>query len=293
MFNREVVPLALVAGVAIVVFGCASQFARASLLVYEPFNYPAGALDGQGDSSDLGFQNGTTWQNGGGTADANQVVSPGLQYVDSSGHSLSVEGNALDLPGTEVDYRDISATYGSAGQTLWISLLAQGQDSGNYAGVSLINTNLSSKEILFLGQPSTNHWGFSDYSYQNGTGDNTQTAVSTNPASQAFLVYEISVPANGTGYTIDMWVDPQLGSSLTSSPDASEVNTTDKFLEFNQLVLHSNESAQLDEFRIGTTYADVAPIASPVPEPSSASMIAPGILTLLLAVPSLRKRRPV
>ena len=55
-------------------------------------------------------------------------------------------------------------------------------------------------------------------------------------------------------------------------------------------MLHAGYSGPLlDELRIGTNYADVAPIASPVPEPTTISLLGIGILALAVGM-SLRKR---
>ena len=104
---------------AIVAAGCAAVgTARANTLVYEPFNYTTGAaLDGQGNSSDIGFATGSTWAKFSGTAGANTIVSPGLTYTDSAGNSLAVSGNAAKIAGSEVEYRNLGATYGGSKPT--------------------------------------------------------------------------------------------------------------------------------------------------------------------------------
>ena len=302
--------LAAAAFAVFAVLGAGMQVAQASLLVYEPFNYTAGSnLDGQGNANDIGFSN-SSWLNGGtsGNNVLNSIVSPGLSYTDTSGNTLQVLGNALLLSGDESSYRNLSATYGTAGQTIWISMIGRGGSTNSYAGLSLINTALQysgdtlNAETMFVGQPSSTNWGFAADNVTSGSGSGT-TDSGVAASDQAFLVYELVVGSNtqsvdingtptsfGVGYTINMWVNPTLGTSLSTTPNASFTDTNDPFYQFNQFVLHAGYSGPLlDELRIGTNYADVAPIASPVPEPTTISLLGIGILALAVGM-SLRKR---
>jgi hypothetical protein len=276
----------LSAGAAVVGLVLAAHAAQASLLVYEPFNYTAAApLDGQGNGSDVGFAVGSTWQNGGGSVGTNTVLSPGLTYTDSAGHSLEVSGNAAYIANSttanETDYRNLNTTYGSSGQSLWISLLAKGSSNDQYLGLSLINNAIGSgrQEVLFLGQSGTD-WQFVDYPTPTANGVAGDSGASGD--QQAFLVYQIAIGA-ATGYTINMWVNPLLGSSLTAAPAATYTNSTDTFSGFDQFVLHSGEPGLLDEIRVGTSYGSVAPIASPVPEPATIKLVLVGAVGLALA----------
>ena len=127
--------IAAAAVAAVIAMGLHAPVAHASLLVYEPFNYTAGStLDNQGNSNDVGFQSGSTWQYGGGTSGTNTIVSPGLTYTDSNGNTLAGSGNAVYLPNNngnaeETEYRNLSTIYGASGQT-WISFLGQGSTAG-------------------------------------------------------------------------------------------------------------------------------------------------------------------
>ena len=284
--------LAAAALAAVIGLICAPA-ARASLEVYEPFNYAAGStLDGQGNNSDVGFAGESTWQNGGGSSGTNTIASPGLTYTDANGNSLAVSGNAAYIANSntanETDYRNLSTTYGTAGQTLWISLLGQGSAANSFAGLSLYNTNISSggQEVLFLGQSGTD-WKFVDYPTPTGGGVGGDSGSLA--ANKAFLVYQVVV-GTGIGYTINMWVNPLLGTSLPTTPNATYTNTADTFSKFNQFVLHSGTPATLDEIRIGTSYTDVAPIASSVPEPTTLSLLGIGEMALAFGM-CLRKRR--
>lgn len=284
--------LAAAALAAVIGLICAPA-ARASLEVYEPFNYAAGStLDSQGNNSDVGFAGGSTWQNGGGSSGTNTIVGPGLTYTDANGNSLAVSGDAAYIANSstanETDYRNLSATYGTAGQTLWISLLGQGSTANSWAGLSLINTNISggNQEVLFLGQSGTD-WEFVDYPTPTGGGVGGDSGSLA--ANKAFLVYQVVVGAS-TGYTINTWVNPLLGTSLPATPNATYTNTADTFSQFNQFVLHSGTPATLDEIRIGTSYTDVAPIASSVPEPATLSLLGIGEMALAIGM-CLRKRR--
>jgi hypothetical protein len=134
---------------------------------------------------------------------------------------------------------------------------------------------------LFLGKPSnTNNYGFA-------VSGNVANVFSTTAATTAttLLVYRIGFTPNGD--RIDLFVNPTPGAELPATPDATfttPAETTDAFPNaFDRIRLQSgDQSFNFDEFRIGDSFAAVAP---PVPEPASLGLLAVGGLL------ALRRRR--
>jgi hypothetical protein len=103
-----------------------------------------------------------------------------------------------------------------------------------------------------------------------------------------FVVQKVEFLGNGTEKT--MWVDPDF--STLGGPDLvpndailKDIFTENTGASLTSMTLGaaSGWDFEMDEYRIGTTYADVAPI----PEPGVMMLVA----TALTAVYGLRRRR--
>jgi hypothetical protein len=80
---------------------------------------------------------------------------------------------------------------------------------------------------------------------------------STNRADEsvAFLVYKMTFRVSDA--KVEMWVNPTPGTSLTTTPVAT---AEARVFLFNRVRICSAPGTfSIDELRLGTTYADVAP----------------------------------
>ena len=247
------------------------QTARASLIAYEPFNYTAGSsLNGQAANS-LGFTG--TWS--GGTATIN---SGSLTYgsLATSGNSLAggaTEGTQLDLT------TPVSATVGNP---LWISFLMQTPSASDvttgWGGLVLYR---SSSDSVFT-YPFIGYANSGVFVLQTQGGENDVNGPSVSGNTTYLMVLEDVANSSGPD-TLKLWVDPTPG---VSSPAGSPTITDSLIGPIGDIYgLGTNDGAptSYDEFRVGTTYADV----TPVPEPAALGLLGIGAAGLLM----LNRRR--
>lgn len=223
------------------------------LLAFEPFDYPAGSLAGR----DGGVGWATAW-----AGSSNMVVSPGKTYTNA-GYELSVSGNALGFGGFNFGHsRDLSALLGTNGSTIYVSFIARVLSS-DYAGVSCFN---GSTEQLFMGKTVfQNTWGF----LRSGFGNDLSTASVTN---ETFLVYRLDF--SGANVTVRMYVNPP----LVAEPVAADIGPVLRSaFTFDRIRLGSGlgpVAASMDELRIGTNWAAIAPIGRVAPVSISINNVA-------------------
>ena len=254
----------------------AASTAPAAVLVSESFDYAAGPIAGQnGGTGFTGAYNG-----------AGNVTSPGLTYPN-----FAASGNKFTTavpPDNAGGFRPINPINTDAG-TVFVGFLASVPGAiPNYGGISFFTAGTPGQtggsEELFLGKPSgTDSYGFD---VSGVAGDDTvgtgRTTVNAS-AAPSLLVYRLNF--TGAGDTIDVFVNPAPGEPLPATPNGTFAIPEDAFPDtFNNIRLQSgNQPISFDEYRIGTTYADV----TPVPEPASAGLLAAAALGLLA------RRRPV
>ncbi|TAL00764.1 MAG: hypothetical protein EPO07_09245 [Verrucomicrobia bacterium] len=244
----------------VILLSFARPEAHAALLAYEGFDYAA--------DSDLSGQNGGTgWAGpwGNGTGDSNVLGS--LAYTDSQGNVLTTAGNSALcsalIPAANFSIRRTNSfVRNDASGTTWVSLLAQygGNDPTRAAGFQLQTNNT---ERISLGKGTTNVPPPATWSMLYG-GSASTSAFTTNPITQtAFLVLRIDHKA-GANDDVYLFVNPV----LSSAPAAGQASTNfiDKAeFSFNAVRIFAGYSSgnyaeiHVDEFRVGETYADVAP----------------------------------
>lgn len=283
--------------------------ARAQLLAYEGFNYPAGTkLNGQG----TGFGWAGAWQtspvyvtNGNDNAVTNGSMKPG--GLAFSGGRLVTKGNDVrsfrqfdTSPGSAAALAGVVNTNGQIGvsnKTVWIGFMAAlspgtNTPTGNggfhvFDGlgdlVAFPDGDKSHHEILFLGDrnnPTTGlYWCLEVTSGGSGSADST-VLVSTN---QHFLVYKIDFLGARNG-RVTLYIDPVPGTTPSNAAFAANIvssTTVQTNFQFNYLEVGSAngspviERLDLDEFRMGITFADIAP-PTVLPTPATPT---PGPLT--------------
>jgi hypothetical protein len=262
--------------------------ARGDLLVYEPFDYPAGSQL-IGANGGIGFT--TAWRNenvaNSATIQAGSLAFPGLP---TTGNSVLMTGqsNSLQI------FRDHINIAGTDDTQTWISFIGQRlgpiQDpvvnpNNPYprgVNISFYNTEglaIHGREQFAVGNASgaaTNNVAFI------GHGQNAFILPSTNPAvpyggaPPAYLVIRIdhhgppNLDGPGNNDDVYLFVNPDpLVEPLTSLANAQRLGTEASSFDYSGLdhlrpfignTSGANPYGELlwDELRIGTTYADVA-----------------------------------
>jgi hypothetical protein len=267
---------------------CAANAAKATLLAYEGFNYPAGTpISGQSG----GFGWAGTWATGSAGNLLGTNVAGGLSYTDLAGQSLMTTNGSLVVGNpagptatTATPNRTLSSTL--AGGTYWISFLYQrlNFNLGTLPYLRQANLGLfaSSGEKADIGGPNTSATVNNVFSaWGNGTTHNVNTPFQApncpiSPGSTYFVLIKVvadSSTAADTSYVWINWtnltVEPDISTaSLTNNEvDLSSVNTL-RFQAGNLNSTGSNAVFQVDELRIGTAFADVTPLATAILPPT-------------------------
>lgn len=268
---------------------------QADLVLYEGFDYPAGALVNQNGGT--GFS--TSWKNSGAGGDT--VTYPGLEYT-SGANSLNVVGGYTTVTntGTAGSYRDFSAITAASDTvtTYWISVIAStGGAPYSVSGdeASLQFRNGSGTNVLSVGAFGTSaNWRLRAIGNSSGF-SNAGDAPSS--STEAYLVIRVDVDTTASAAdNLYLWVNPDLGSEPTIAGATSSITGTNFWDngEFSLVRLRTgliesggtaeSKSLTYDELRLGTSFTDVAPI----PEPAELAAIM-GVLVAALGF--LRRRR--
>lgn len=225
-----------------------------------------------------------------------------------TGNGTATGDNTGGSTGNAQPFRGLTTTrgYGTDPATTWVSFLAVRTGNafaysdvggsvsyGRAAGLQFFNTNA---EQLTAGRASQNTE--TDSGLPNDTwalynrGAAAQTVASAHPLTDlVFVTLRIdhltgaNNPGNDVAY---MWlnhdnltVEPNIGSALQIS--ASQFASSDRDYNFNRIRLFGGSdnatvgygSMEIDEIRIGESFADVAPI---VPEPTALAIGGLGLL---------------
>ena len=289
---RSVV-LSLLASAALV---GATQQAGAYLLAYEGFDYAPG-VDLSGANGGFGWT--TPWGvNSAGTtifgSVPGDVAAPGsLLYVDSADRMLFNTGGHgfySGQPGTSSPFRDFVGTGGVEGSTVWFSVLLQrsGSMTNNTgtpfnpyprgANVSLFDAG---SERLAIGAPSGAVSNTLSLIPSGSGGNRVASDADYSLVNLAVVRIDYGAEDNDTAY---LFVNPALG---TEPALASAAAVTNNF-NFNFARVRPFAGADdlgngrpyaellVDEIRVGTTWQDVTPFITIVPEPSALSLLGLG-----------------
>jgi hypothetical protein len=245
----------LLAGAAALILAGSSR-ALATPIASESFDYT--------DGSALAGQNGGSGWSGAwtatGTGTGPSITSPGM-----SSSTVNTSGLKASVPNTNIGALRIPSSSPDAdGSTVYLSFLAKntsGQNTG-YTGLSLFN---SGNEVLFLGKPNgAATWGIDTKGTPAGT-----TLSNTSDLNPTLLVYRIDF-GSGTSpgnERIQLYVNPT-GPTEPATADATVADKGNFIWDRIRLQAGGGTTADWDELRIGTTYADV------VPEPATAGLLA-------------------
>jgi hypothetical protein len=226
-----------------------SAASSSGLIAFENFDYAeASLLDG--------LNGGEGWSGGWSDASsAGSIRTPGLDYS-----YLPVDGNTLNTAhsgSSEVRFlRDLDATIGANGTTIWVSYLIRART--NSAGSKWLAFNSGS---VLMGRM----WGSTFRIGQDG-GNWGDTGIPMLVNHTYFLVGRLDFKSGSED--VYMWVDPD----LSSEPDVSTAHASTTVSDFtcSQIRIrfegYGDNDVDFDELRIGSTWDSVTGIAPPEPE---------------------------
>jgi subtilisin-like proprotein convertase family protein len=269
--------------------------ARAQALAYEGYEYPTGTTISTNQNGGTGWTAG--WTPDVETPTNHIVMAPGLEYGDgvlalvTSPGSVFYTANSNNVPsgGNVQSFRTIAGGVRNTGTT-WISFIGQrmgptvtntGTPNNRYPRAANISFFEGTSERFAIGNGTaavSNLWTIIP---GGGIGNTTNDHRSATPMDQqAFIVVRVDHlgTAGGNDDAAYMWVNPPLGST----PDISTANARavggtvanfsfDRVRPFVGAVDPGNNrpyaELALDELRIGTTFASVAPTVADITQP--------------------------
>ena len=261
--------------------------ARAALLEFEPFDYPASLGSGLN-----GLSGGTAW---GGSAWADTDALPTLAATNTSlsypsGVALTPAGSRIELTAVSANNpanRNLGTTMSLAtnGQTYYSSALFQMSAVTAERASVLFNDGTNIR--WFYGIDAS---GFFSVAVDPSNAAQRSTSLFTIVPDATYLLVSKMRTNTGAGGVDEVFLEIyQEGSAIVEpatdldwdlrASGNSGVILSNIRLSFDNSAGQTNE---FDELRIGTTFPDVAP----VPEPAAASLLALGAL-----LAGIRRRR--
>lgn len=249
---------------------------HAAPLLEDAFPYPAGNLSGQG-----------SWTSG----NAIQVVSGSLSF--SGLQSPAVTSNRINLTASAgTGYKSFTATPVVAGSVYLSFLLKQTAlaasiTGGTVAGldddgaISASNGRVAAALGVHIKQasPGTYVIGLRKGQGTSGAGggaDVYYTGSSFKVGEVVFVVAKYSFGSGAGDDTVTLWVNPPASSFYSAEPTANIAatttgNTTDA-AQLQYVFVRANSSTtsgvnEIDDLRVGTTWADVTPNGGAAPLP--------------------------
>ncbi len=241
--------------------------APAAPIALDSFNYGLTGAPLSGDNGGTGFSG--PWIAGGLKAanSLNYTIANGsLSYPGTTTIGNSVTTNSLSSIGGIT--RGLTNSLGSAGTTAYLSfiVLPEGAlDQGAFNGFFGLYLNASTGNDLFVGKPgagSVDNFVLED----RGGASQHSSGVFTSIGNSFLMVVRADFTAGNDTFTL--YVNPQrgrepIGGTAKNDSDVGTITGT---------TIYSTGAFSIDELRLGTTYADVAP----VPEPSGLILLAIG-----------------
>ena len=278
------------AAVAVIAIAMPVAVSQAAIVIYEPFDYTPGVIDGsQAGGTGLSA---TGWTTSGAT-EFQSVITPGLDFP-----GLLTQGNALrrnDRTGQSEANRAISAASQTAltadNSTIWFSLLIDTEESfakaNNLTFLFGTDTVDNPKEdtptisggeglgISFLKNKSGAT--LTAITVDDGISSRSDGSIGPFPNSLddphrylLFIAGKIDWAANGSDDTLTLYNITDTAAALPA-PFATMTADLDQS-QFDTLVVSDKNRAIVDEIRFGDTLADV----TPVPEPTTIALLGLG-----------------
>lgn len=221
---------------------------RAAQLVYEPFDYVAGSI--------LTSQTGGSGWTAGWTQTGEPCVigASGLSYVDSIGKILNVSGKHADTTGTNTT-RNFRTAAAVPLNDVWISFLYRlPASNARFKGVTFYRASTGTTTPVFAvsNLPSTASIGLTKGA---ATPVNTQKGTLN---TTHFIALRLTKAGGAGGLDrVEVFVDPLLATVPTTADATIEDSNFD--FDIIRIAGELGVTLHVDELRVGTTYADVAP----------------------------------
>lgn len=256
--------------------GLTMNHADAALIGYEPFDYPTGQTvvgnDGGSGFSSTGVSSwsGSVSTNGApvtnGTAN---VVAGSLSYpgMATTGGKLTITPPA----GFTTVFRQLSKSYSV--ETVYVSFLMDiGSTGAGTVGLGFNSSALGNNQQLFIGQFA----GSSNWSLRltNTTIVNSSVPITT---GVTLVVAKIQLIGSSGKDIISLFINPT-SSVQPETPDLVYGNVDIGAFDKISFTSGASTVASFDEFRMGSTFADVAPI----PEPSTTALLGLGVFSIAM-----------
>jgi hypothetical protein len=226
--------------------------AKAALVVYEPFDYPADTPL-VGKTNGIGFT--SAWVPGGFNArlfDLFKVDRGALTYPNLAAkgtNHAAADAPPPGTPGIAGTGRVLATNIASPGATYYLSFLHRPDNDEEFASVVL---GTGQGKELSIGKSGT----VPEYhiSQRGGTG-RVLSGVQPVAGKTSFLVVKMEFKEGPDRFTL--YVNPTPGKPEPATGAIKD----DLDLEFaNMLFLYSRAAWSVDEIRLGTTWADVTPV---------------------------------
>ena len=282
--NRTIFSRCLITACAGVALGLSARAVSGAVLAYEAVDgYVEGDLIGQ-TYLGAGFDSTQSWAEdnvGGGhyvnvvaggltySKDGEELLTTGNQHIDQEVINGGLHG-LLDVSalGPFANYlHDTQADRIGQG-TLYFSVLGRANDTGGwgpYAGTLSYNAGVNNPAIVQVPKDDTTH----------------------------LFVGKVEFNAGGGGEDLfSSWIDPTPGSAEgdgTLIADQVDLTADGDWQDgFNMWLPRGGNYQAWDEVRIGESWADVTPSATPIPEPSTLAL---GLLALVGLIAAACRRR--
>ena len=231
--------------------------AHAQLIAYDGFNYPAASALNVAGNGGLGWA--FPWSPSSGVSWITDSV--GSSYINA-GLSLQKAGRRI-TGSNSASQRSISlgTPLGNSPGTVWVSFIAQqtsGATSSNWLGVKLPCTpGAGVDQFIYIGKPYTRTaWGLDP------GGFSRHRTGSASVYAKSFVVAKIDLRAGLDD--VRVWVNPPLfGTPANATASVTALNVGN-FQGITKAIAEVGSTAgvptgTIDEIRIGSSYADVAP----------------------------------
>ena len=264
-----------------------ASMASASPIIYEGFDYDATGTPVLGAPSTAAGAVGTWTSQGNGTVEP-RVVSGNLGYPGMPapiGNSVRLDNNGGAATGANasrlyIDTQTTGTVYYSFTVTFPTSTATVGAGGAFFAGLdSLTGTTYSTLAALFVRPDATDT---SKLDLGISTSGSANKVFSATPVATNNSLFVVASFTFGGVANLDVFSNPDAvpasepgtHSATTSGVDSGATSITNFYLSGNS---GQPQGINVDEVRIGTTWADVVP----VPEPGAVALLGPGIVGML------------